>query len=124
MGFGLVTPWLLTYRYQPYEWDYRQAVEKDLSNPSCQPYTEMPIDQLKEPPFTSEGGSCWHLYTHRKYADADTRPFTLETYDDDQRWYKRKNFLIGFGLLSALALIVSLLVYALGWLVNWIRRGF
>ena len=77
--------------------------------------------QLVEPPY-SDGGSCWHLYVSRKYDAPAGSSYTLADYDASKRALWRQEFLVGVA--SAMILIGSALVYFLGFLVAWIRRGF
>lgn len=104
--------------------NYRWAIEKDFNNPICDNYTKQPLVTLEEPNFSLEGGSCWHIYTHRKYLKKETLPLTYEAYvSEDNRSYR--NNLFGFmGIMSAFVLFCSAIVYGTGKVFVWIRRGF
>lgn len=113
------------YTYNPSSRHYRQAVLNDLKSPSCQPYVATKnLGQLSEPAFSNDGGTCWHIYTSRKYRERTTAPYTIEVYDTDERAYRLDQFGVGAAMFSAMALVASALLYLAGYTVNWIRRGF
>lgn len=121
---SLWTAYTFVYGYKPSEWDYRRKIEADLASDKCTAYTRELFAKLPKPEFGS-GGTCWHIYTHRRYAsNPDRLPFTLETYDRDSAEYKLDEFLKGLSFLLAATLVCSGLVYLSGWVLAWIIRGF
>lgn len=105
-------------------YNYKTSIEKDFNNPACKPYTTLPMSQLSEPKFSSEGGSCWHIYTHRYY-DSDIKlPLTKESYEDGQSLHYWKMFFVNLGIFSLLVVLsfgLIALIYKIG---RWIIAGF
>ena len=130
LWFVVVWP-LEALKYDRLQYDYRRAIEKDFASGQCQTYQTAPLENLREPAFSDEGGSCWHIYTARKSPDSGRKsedsksvPYTLEVYDRDHSAWVRRNYLIGLSIGVAGTAIASGLVYFLGWLVGWILAGF
>jgi hypothetical protein len=96
------------------EYDYRRAIEKDFASGQCQTYQTSPLENLQEPAFSDEGGSCWHIYTSRKSEDSKSVPYTLEAYDPEKSAWHRRNYLIGLSIGVAGTAIASGLVYFFG----------
>ena len=123
--FVLINPFVLTSDSQLSEWKYRWAAEKEFKNPECTPYQTQPIRQLTEPAYDSEGNrGCWHIYTSRKLRDNDVIPYTLKIFNGDfirERWIGLLE-LAGIGAIGAL--LVSALLYFIGWVVAWVIAGF
>jgi hypothetical protein len=99
------------------------AVERDFGNPLCEPYATKPVNKLTKPEYSSEGGSCWHIYTYRQTGD-QTLPLTLESY-----YSSRRSALIGVfsGNIGALTLLVALafgLIYLIHKILLWVVAGF
>jgi hypothetical protein len=89
---------------------YRRDIEKDLRNPQCGAYQVAPISTLREPSVLEEG-SCWHIYTSRKYEKTDEVPYTLEVYDRNARALSRNIYFQGLGLGAGLTIFFSAVVY-------------
>ena len=124
VGFGVVYPYLFINQINLAELDYRQRLIRDLDSPLCRDYAIRPFSQLTEPPFDVEGGGCYVLYLSRQFNDkSGIQPYTLAAYDAYKAAYKREQFFWGVALIGGLVLVVSALVYFLGFLVAWIRRG-
>ena len=86
-------------------YDYRRAIEKDFASGQCQTYQTAPLETLREPAFSDEGVSCWHIYTARKSPDSGRKsedsksvPYTLEAYDNWHAAWVRRNYLIGLSI--------------------------
>jgi hypothetical protein len=105
-------------------YEYRSNVIKDIKIGNCSTYINKPISELTEPKFKLEGGTYWHLYTTRKLYNKDTYPYSIETYDSNTATKKRNEFFLSFVIFGIGSLILSGFVYFLGFLVNWIRKGF
>jgi hypothetical protein len=108
----------------PSEYNYRRVIEKEFASGQCLTYQTAPLENLREPAYSDEGGSCWHIYTSRESEHSKSVPYTLETYDNWHSAWVRRNYLIGLSIGIAGTAIVSGLVYFLGWLVGWILTGF
>jgi hypothetical protein len=121
-GFGVLYP-LSFYGPTWGERQYRESFIKDLQSPTCSPYRNKPFKELVEPPF-SEGGTCWHLYTSRRYEKTDVVPYTLARYDEGQAQQDREFVIEGMAMAGGLTLFLSALLYGAGVLIAWIRRGF
>ncbi len=57
-------------------WTYASALRQDFANPACRDTATKPFNELIEPEFSSDGGSCWHIYTHRRYQSDPNRALT------------------------------------------------
>jgi hypothetical protein len=115
----------IVYRYNPSEWRYRDALQTDLKSSECRPYTlANSIESLPEPKFENDGGTCWYIYTSRKFDKSRRVPYTIEVYDADKRNYRLHEFGLGVAVLSLAAVVGSGLLYLAGFTVAWIRRGF
>ena len=128
--FVVVWP-LQAFKYDPSEDHYRRAIEKDFASGQCLTYQTAPIESLREPAFSDEGGSCWYIYTSRNSPDSGRKfeasksvPYTLEVYDRDHSAWVRRNYLGGLSIGVAGTAIASGLADFLGWLVGWVLTGF
>src|SRR5262245_15649992 len=125
VGFGVAYPFLFINQTDLAESDYRRRLIRDLDSPRCRDYAIRPLSQLTEPPFDFEGGGCYHLYLSRQFGNkSGIEPYTLAAYDAHRAADKREQFFIGVAIFGGFVLVVSALVYFLGFLVAWIRRGF
>lgn len=120
----LINPFTMTAEVRKGSYPFKWSVEKDYKNPSCKPYWTMPIVELKEPEYDSDGGSCWHLYTHRKYGDSKKLPYTLEDYNSHFTWEAWEAILTVMGFGFVCSLILSALVYFSGRVIGWVFAGF
>lgn len=121
--FGIFYPYYETYKFNYSSYSYRESVAKDIQSSRCNIYINQPFNKLIEPQF-GEGGSCWHLYTTRKYDDKDIYPYSLSVYDAKEKSRKLQMFFSLAALFSGLVLAGSALGYFAGFLISWIRRGF
>lgn len=122
--FGLIYPYTQAYKYSYSQYGYREDLKKDLSSPFRINYITRPFSRLVEPPYSPDGRNCWHLYTTRKYEDIDTYPYSISAYDNKESKRKREDYLTGALMYGVLVLIASGLLYLVGFLIAWIRRGF
>jgi hypothetical protein len=103
-------------------YDYKTSIHEEYQLPQCKPYINEPISKLKEPEDFQE--DCWYIYTHRKYLTKDVYPYTEEMYDKKINL----NYWGGLGLLftvnSLIAIILSVILYFSGMILNWILKGF
>ena len=100
---------------------FAQFVEDAVSYPGCASFLTTPFDQIREPDSTSK---CWSIYATRSLDRDAPLPYTIERYREwhsAQRWSQLWQTL---AVLLPLALGFSALLYAAGWLVAWVRRGF
>ena len=98
---------------------YRLELMVDFNDPNCKEYTVRPLPTLREPRITEP---CYRIFQSRQYDD--TVPYTIEAYDrrDDEHW--RDFYLSAVGWGAGGTLVISALVYLIGWIVGWIIRGF
>jgi hypothetical protein len=122
--FGLIYPLILTGDDTEGNRTYRRSIAEDFKSPRCRDYMTGPVSQLSEPPWSDGGGSCWHIYTSRKIDGHEGPSFNLEDYDAKHAAFRRWYMLEVIAVFSTIVLVVSGLVYFLGFLVAWIRRGF
>ncbi|TCL74455.1 hypothetical protein [Rhizobium sp. BK251] len=105
-------------------WIYASAIRKDFENPACRDIATKPFSELAEPAFTSEGGSCWHIFTHRRYRSDLNQPLTMDLYYHDRLVDRWQNIGILVGIYLVMVVLGSAIIYALGKTVAWIRAGF
>ena len=91
--------------------------------PECDPYMNLPLDQLAEPPF-NEG--CYNIYIHRQIwlDNQPSRPFTLKSVNDEMNSEYQKLLLEWFGIGAVLTTLISAITYGLGSLTAWVIKGF
>lgn len=106
--------------------DYAWAVSRDFANPACLPYTTKPMSELTEPKYGSAfGGSCWHIYTHRKFHENEIKlPFTEEAYNRGQSWDTFGMFSSFLGIHTVFVIIAFALVFGGFRIGKWIFAGF
>jgi len=107
-------------------YQYKWAVERELSNPECLLFKNSPFDKLIEPPYTDSEGKtgCYHLYNYRKYHNQITVPYTKDKLDSDvfyEFWSIRGQLALVFGFY---AIALSALAYFAGFLIAWVKTGF
>ena len=124
--FGLVYPFLIWGSDSPGNLEYRRAIERDFRNSDCSRYTFTDFADLSEPPF-GNGGTCWHIYTSRsidRKKHGDQIPYTLPVYDQNHSAWRREQLLMAAAFGSVASLILSAVVYGIGWVIAWIMQGF
>ena len=99
------------------------ATEKEMLNPICAPYMNSEFMTLREPPYSKDGSTCYHIYSHRKYS-GDDRPITVEGFTRHFNSQEREMWLSHIAVGALVATIFSMLLYGVGMVVAWIRRGF
>jgi hypothetical protein len=98
---------------------------RNLSYGNCTDYINKPINQLDEPPLSGSGDNCWNVYTARKYAEeVDIYPYSIEAYDRGEARRNRNKFFLFAAVVIPEVLIASGLIYFVGFLIAWVRRGF
>jgi hypothetical protein len=123
--FIVIYPLKISGEARSSSFSYRMSINSDFSNPSCTSYTNDPLNKLVEPPFRENGGSCWHIFTYRRYHEKDIiLPFTKIQYDklEDAEWWKTFFTVMAIGAVSFWAF--SALIYGSGKIVGWIIAGF
>jgi len=130
-SFGLfymtvISPFILSDRNSPSSYQYRWAVERELKNPECRPYSTTPVLELTEPSYQDGEGNkgCYHLYNYRKYTNPEKVPYTAADLDRDFKWELWSDIFALSGLGAVIAAIVSAVVYFLGSVVAWVLTGF
>lgn len=103
--------------------DFAWSIHKDFDNPACAPYTSKPLEGLPRPQWTSQGGTCWHIYAHRALNDVKL-PLTEEAYGRGQAIHYWKIFFIQLGIYSALVFVAFGLIFLAYKIGLWIFAGF
>lgn len=123
--FGIVYPYVAIVGgfNSGAEWEYRNTTRSEVQSGRCDDYVSMDFSQLREPRFSSTENTCYHVYNARRFSA------TQGPYDEErlaaERFAKVRWEALGFvGIASFCVLIVAGLVYFLGWMVAWVRRGF
>ena len=126
ISFGLVYPFIETGRSYMGTFSFRNGIAADISGGRCAAYLRQPLTRLSElgePPFSADGGNCWHIYVHRSSSKVEA-PFTLEAYDSYRTRERWKDYFLGVAVFGGLWLILSLLAYGAGLIIGWVVRGF
>ena len=99
------------------------AVEKEMKNPICAVYMSGDFEKLTYPDYSTDGTTCYHIYSHRKYHD-DHKAITESMYQQHFQSQEREMWLklIAFGFF--LSALLSSFVYGAGVVTFWIRSGF
>jgi len=122
LGFGLLFP-ISQSGQTSGNINYRNSFIRDLGNPRCSEYLTKPFRELKEPEF-GVGGTCWHIYTSRRFEEQDVYPYSLEQYDKKSRQHQLRFLAEMVAICGGVVLFLSVTLYGLGLLIAWIRRGF
>ena len=104
--------------------NYRWSIDKDFNNPACIPYMNKPMSALSEPTWTADGGTCWHIFTHRKYEDDIKLPLTKESYEDSESLRYWQIFFLNLGIYSLLVTVAFGLIFIAYKIGRWIYVGF
>jgi len=121
--FTIIFPITETNKGSSFRYEILWAAEREMKNPICALYMSGEFDRLKEPEYSSDGSTCYHIYSHRQYSD-DRKPITESTYQqrfqrsEGEIWLK----LIGLGFIFS-ALLTSF-VYGVGVITSWVIKGF
>ncbi|WP_164986418.1 hypothetical protein [Rhizobium leguminosarum] len=121
IAFALIYPVIEQGKLRNFS--YRWAVEKDYRNPACSHFVDQPFERLQEPPY-GDGGTCWHIYTSRRYADSHEgfKDYAAWVSNDDRTYWL--NVLAFCGIMALVVLFFSALVYGFGKTIGWIVTGF
>ena len=125
LGFGILGPAYFALNYGG-DWRYKSGITNDFKTLACADYISKPLSALREPPF-GNGGTCWHIYTSRYYDNmrfGDIFPYTDNVYEANALGERWKQFGMGFSLLTAAVALGAAVVYGLGAVIAWVRRGF
>ncbi|MGN7124352.1 hypothetical protein [Methylorubrum thiocyanatum] len=123
--FGIVYPYVTVVGAvnSGADWEYRNAARKEVRSGKCDDYINGEFSRLAAPAFSLTEPTCYHIY-YSRYFSKTKGPYE-EKQDLDERLAEARWDALGFvGIASACVLIASGLVYFLGWLVAWVRRGF
>lgn len=106
-----------------FRYEMRWATEREMKNPMCTPYMTQKFNELAEPKFSSDGSTCYHIYSHRKYSD-DQKPITESIYQQNFDANERQTWLMYIGMGLFVSVFLSAFVYGLGKVTSWIIKGF
>lgn len=121
--FCLFMPFNETGKTSAYRYQILNNVHSELKRPECEPYINLPFEQLLEPsmPKTNEG--CYHIYSHRQFSDKK-QPITQKSVDDKFTADHRQNLLEWFYIGLLFSTILAAVLYSLGALTAWVIKGF
>ena len=121
-----VNPFVISNQNSLSRYQYRWAVEKELKNPECRPYSMKLLLELTEPEYQDSEGNkgCYHIYNYRKYNNSIKIPYTSDDLEKDfkQELWGEILLLSGLGVVGAI--VLSAIVYFLGVVVAWVTTGF
>ena len=103
---------------------FYRALQRDFETPACSTFISAPFKELSEPPYNDTGGSCWYIYTDRHYNENPDKPANLREYDRGRRLNELKTYSMFLGFYVALYVALVAILYGLGTVIAWIRRGF
>jgi hypothetical protein len=121
--FIVIFPLTETNKGSLFRYEGLWAAEKEMKNTVCAAYMSEDFNKLVEPKYSTDGSTCYHIFSHRKYSD-EQKPVTEKQYQDDfssnerLMWFKY----IGFGFL--IATFLSAFVYFSGVVISWVIKGF
>lgn len=98
------------------------AIKNEMENPICQVYMTAPLNTLIQQPY---GNPCHHLYMHRSHSsEKGQQPLTKEGFaaEVQRELWLRLSLGALFGCIGAL--LISALVYFVGFLLAWVAAGF
>lgn len=126
LGWGLLYPaWFaVNYNNDPFTWDADRRAKADYESGNCGAYINDPLETLVEPAYQKDTANCYHLYNSRKYDKRQIAPYTVEQIRANRRSERWVVFGEIFAFLSTLIALGSGLIYFIGWIISWIRKGF
>jgi hypothetical protein len=121
--FVVIFPLTETNKGSLFRYEGLWAAEKEMKNPMCAQYMSEDFNKLSEPKYSTDGSTCYHIFSHRKYSESKM-PVTENQYKDDFNSNERMLWLqyIGFGFL--ISMFLSAFVYFIGVVISWISKGF
>jgi hypothetical protein len=99
------------------------AAEREMKNPMCALYMSEEISKLVEPKYTTDGSTCYHIYSHRVFSD-DKKPITEAIYQERFSSNENKMWLKNIGIGCIVAFFLTAFVYLVGVVTFWIIKGF
>ena len=121
--FVIIYPLVEVDKGSSFRYEMRWATEKEMKNPNCLTYMNSEFSSLSEPQYSNDGSTCYHIYSHRRYAD-DNKPITEEIYRQSFVSNERQTWLIYIGIGFFVAIFLVAFVYGVGVVLRWIIKGF
>lgn len=121
--FIVIFPLTETNKGSLFRYERKWAAEEEMKNAVCATYMSEDFNKLVQPKYSTDGSTCYHIFSHRMYSDGH-KPITEKQYQNDfsnsERiiWFEH----IGFGFLFATFL--SAFVYLCGFVISWVIKGF
>ena len=94
-----------------------------MKNPICAPYMSSEFGKLIEPEYSTDGSTCYHIYSHRQFSD-DRKPISEAIYKQDFQSRERETWMMFIGMGALIATFWVAFVYGVGVVVSWITKGF
>lgn len=123
LHFIIIYPLMEADKGRLFRYEMRWAAEKEMKNPICASYMSEEFGKLAEPMYSTDGSSCYHIYSHRRYSSSQ-KPITKNMYEDYFSVNEREIWLEYMGLGFMLASLLSGFLYFLGLVVSWVIKGF
>lgn len=121
--FVIIYPLTESDKGRSFRYEMLWAAEKEMKNPLCAPYMSGAFEKLIEPEFSTDGSTCYHIYSHRQFSD-DKKPITESIYQQRFQSREREAWLMFIGLGTFISTFLVGLMYGVGIVVSWIIRGF
>ncbi len=101
----------------------RNKAESQAASGQCNDYVTKEFSTLIQPEYSSSENTCYYVYSARQFSETKG-PYDREKLDAEERSKTYSEALTFMAMCSVGVLIVCGIVYLLGWLVAWVRRGF
>ena len=121
--FTIIFPLTETNKGSVFRYEILWAAEKEMKNPICAQYMSDEFDKLIKPEYSSDGTTCYHIYSHRQYYD-DRKPITESMYQQHFQSKEREMWLKLIGLGFVLSALLTTFVYGIGVITSWVIKGF
>lgn len=121
--FTVIFPLTESNKGSSFRYEMRWATEREMKNPMCAPYMAIEFSKLIEPEYSTDGSTCYHIHSHRKYSD-DKSPITEKIYQQRFDSNEREKWLMFIGMGAFISTLLVAFVYGVGVVISWITKGF
>ena len=121
--FIVIYPLTESDKGRSFRYEMLWAAEKEMKNPICASYMSSDFDKLISPEFSTDGSTCYHIYSHRQFSE-DKKPITAEIYQQHFQSREREMWLMFIGIGALISSFWVAVVYAVGVVVSWVIKGF
>ena len=106
-----------------FRYERLRSTENEMKNPICAPYMSEEFNKLVKPKYSTDGSTCYHIFTHRQYSD-DKKPITEKQYQDDFSSNEKVVWSKHIGLGFLFVTFLSVFIYFSGFVISWVIKGF